>query len=132
MLTILLLPIATLIEPSVRVTKCDAGYAVAATFEIAQPASMVRNVLTDYAGIPRFMPQVQKSTVLERDAAHVVVEQEAVAQLMMFSKRMHLVLEISETPDVIRFRDRAATSFGRYEGAWRLEAHDGGTTVRYE
>jgi hypothetical protein len=78
------------------------------------------------------MPDVETSVVRERHAAHVVVEQEAVARLMMFSKRLHLVLEIEERPDALIFNDRSGLSFVRYEGAWRLSERDGHTTITYE
>jgi hypothetical protein len=35
---------------------------------------------------------------------------------MMFSKRVHLVLEIHEENWTIRFRDRCGKSFARHEG----------------
>jgi hypothetical protein len=51
---------------------------------------------------------------------------------MMFSKTVHLVLEISEGADTLRFRDRSGRSFTRYEGVWRLSGAGGGTAVIYE
>jgi carbon monoxide dehydrogenase subunit G len=107
-------------------------YTVSARFEVAQPPSVALAVLTDYEQIPRFMPDVEASVVRERGAGGVVVEQEAVARLMMFSKRLHLVLEIEERPDALIFNDRCGLSFVRYEGAWRLSQHDGHTTITYE
>lgn len=57
------------------------------------------------------------STVLGRTAAYTVIEQEALARFMMFSKRIHLVLEVREHAGTIRFRDRCGQSFSRYEDA---------------
>ena len=51
---------------------------------------------------------------------------------MMFSKRVHLVLDIEEQPDALIFRDRCGQSFVRYEGAWRLSQQDGQTAITYE
>lgn len=107
-------------------------YTVVAQFTVAQPPSAALAVLTDYDQIPRFMPGVRTSTVLERGAGHAVVEQEAVSSIMMFSKRVHLVLEIDEQADALLFRDRCGRSFARYEGAWRVAANNGQTTVTYE
>ncbi len=61
-----------------------------------------------------------------------MVEQEAVSAFMMFSKRVHLVLDIEEQTDALIFRDRCARSFVRYEGAWRLSHDDGQTAITYE
>jgi hypothetical protein len=70
--------------------------------------------------------------VLERGAHRAVVDQEGVSHFMMFSKRVHLVLEITEAADSLRFRDRCGVSFSGYEGAWTLVARDGGTDIAYE
>ena len=79
------------------------------------------------------MPDVRTSTVLERSDGLTVVEQEAVARLMMFSKRIHLVLEVHEEPGTIRFRDRCGKSFARYEGVWTLtEQRMAGRSIAYE
>jgi hypothetical protein len=57
------------------------------------------------------MPDVRTSTVLERDANYAVVEQEAVAKFLMFSKPIHLVLEVHQAAGSLRFRDRCGNSF---------------------
>ena len=107
-------------------------YTVEARFLVDQPPAAVRTVLTDYAEIPRFMPDVRSSVVLERTIGRAVVEQEAVSGVMMFSKRVHLVLEIDEQADTLVFKDRCGRSFKKYEGAWRLAEHYGQTAVLYE
>ena len=107
-------------------------YRVTARFLIDQPLSAALAVLTDYEQIPRFMPDVRTSVVRERAVGRVVVEQEAVSSVMLFSKRVHLVLEIEEQLDALIFRDRCGRSFVRYEGAWRLSEQDGQTAITYE
>jgi ribosome-associated toxin RatA of RatAB toxin-antitoxin module len=107
-------------------------YFVRANFTIPEPASLALAVLTDYERIPRFMPQVKTSVVRERSAARAVVEQEAVASMMMFSKRIHLLLEVQESTNTVTFRDMAGSSFSRYEGAWSLAEGTGTTNVVYE
>ena len=88
-------------------------------------------VLTDYENIPRFMPAVKTSTVTERGDDYAVVEQEAVATFMLFSKRIHLVLDVQEHAGTIRFSDRCGKSFERYEGAWTVSDTGGRTTIGY-
>jgi ribosome-associated toxin RatA of RatAB toxin-antitoxin module len=116
----------------VAVHEQNGVYRVAATFSVPQPVAVVMAVLTDYDRIPRFMPAVRTSRVLERGEDGVVVEQEAVAHFMMFAKRIHLVLEIREGLRTLRFRDRSATSFTRYEGGWTLTEAKGTTHITYE
>src|SRR5713101_3625005 len=78
-------------------------YTVVARFLVDQAPSVALIVLTDYEHIPRFMPGVRTSIVRERGAGWAVVEQEAESHLMMFSKRLHLVLQIDEQPDALIF-----------------------------
>jgi ribosome-associated toxin RatA of RatAB toxin-antitoxin module len=119
-------------EPRVTVGESSGLYQVAATFDVAESAATVIAVLTDFERIPNFMPDMKTSTVLERDAAGTLVEQEAVARFMMFSKRVHLVLRVSERDGTIRFRDECGKSFARYEGMWKVTAKDGRTMIEYQ
>lgn len=116
----------------IAVTEAGGIYRVTAKFTVPAPPGGVAAVLTDYERIPEFMPDVKTSQVLERSDAGLVVEQEAAATFLMFSKRIHLVLDVNEDRGLIRFRDRCKKSFEQYEGAWRLSATGGGTTVLYE
>ncbi len=117
--------------PDVTVREERGVYSVSARFDVPQTPPVALAVLTDYEAIPRFLPDVKTSIVRERTAVRLVVEQEAVAKMMMFSKRVHLVLEITQEVGVIRFRDRCGGSFIKYEGSWRLVPANGGTTIHY-
>lgn len=118
---------------AVSVTETERGeYLVHATFQVPQPACIARQVLTDYEQIPRFMPNVRSSVVRERHGGKVLVEQEAVPKMMLFSKRVHLLLEVDEADGAVRFRDRSGRSFERYEGAWLLAQHADHTAISYE
>jgi uncharacterized membrane protein len=118
--------------PVVSVRDDGGAYVVSAKFRVVEPASVVRAVLTDYEQIPRFMPGVRTSRVLERGEQHVRIEQEAVSKFMLFSKRVHLVLEIAEGPDVIRFRDACGRSFTNYQGAWTIAGRADDTELQYD
>ena len=116
-------------EISVRAN--DGAYEVTATFAVSRPASVVAAVLTDYVRIPHYMPEVRTSQLIERRDDRAVVEQEAVARFLMFSKRVHLILEVEEAPLMIAFRDRCGQSFERYEGAWSMSEKSRATHVTY-
>jgi carbon monoxide dehydrogenase subunit G len=107
-------------------------YTVTARFTVPQPIEAAIEVLTDYEGIPSFLPDVKRSTVRERAADHVVVDQEAVARALFFSRRIVLRLEVRRHGDTLTFRDRAGHSFAAYDGAWRLERDGDRTVVTYE
>jgi hypothetical protein len=114
------------------VVREDRGvYTVTAEFTAAAPAHATLATLTDFENIPRFMPAVRTSTVLERGDGYVLVEQEAIASFMMFSKRIHLWLEVRETAGTIRFLDRCGRSFERYEGSWMVTEQAGRSAVVY-
>jgi ribosome-associated toxin RatA of RatAB toxin-antitoxin module len=119
-------------SPHVTVREIDGTYSVAARFEVPESPAVALAVLSDYEQIPRFMPDVRSSVILNRTPDGLLVEQEAVSQLMMFSKKVHLVLEVTEDAGGIQFVDRCGKSFSRYEGAWRLTGKNGGTVVVYE
>jgi ribosome-associated toxin RatA of RatAB toxin-antitoxin module len=122
------------VVPDVIVTVERGTYSVSARFDIPETPGAALAVLSDYEQIPRFMPGVRKSVILERTPAHLVVEQEAVTQYLMFSKRVHLVLVVTEAGDTIQFTDRAHDSFLLYEGSWRVTPRvgdHGGATIAY-
>ena len=118
-------------DSEVAVHEKNGVYEVRAAFSVTRPASVVAAVLTDYLRIPDYMPEVRSSQILAREDGHAVVAQEAVARFMMFSKRMHLVLEVKEGSSTIEFHDRCGQSFERYEGAWSMAERDGQTRVAY-
>jgi ribosome-associated toxin RatA of RatAB toxin-antitoxin module len=119
-------------SPEVTVRETRGTYSVTARFEVPQSAAVALAVLSDYEQIPRFMPGVRTSVVRERTPERVMVEQEAVSQFMMFSKTVHLLLDVTEDRDTIRFVDRSGKSFSSYEGSWQAVQKDGGTTITYE
>ena len=119
-------------SPQVSVLEVRGTYSVVARFEVPQDSGAVLAVLSDYEQILRFMPDVRTSVILERTPGRVLIEQEAVSQFLMFSKTMHLVLDVTEDGDTIRFVDRCGRSFTRYQGMWRVMQKDGATSITYE
>jgi ribosome-associated toxin RatA of RatAB toxin-antitoxin module len=116
----------------IQVSEDQGIYRISAEFCVPQPSTLVFAVLSDYDDIPRFMPDVTSSRVIERSDGHVLVEQEALAKLMFFSKRIELRLDITETAGSIHFRDESGKSFSRYEGGWRIHQRDTRTVITYE
>ncbi len=117
--------------PAVTVHESGSAYVVEARFDIAAPAAIVRQVLTDYAGIPRFMPDVRTSIVRSRAGNRVVVEQEAESKFLLFSRTVHLMLDVQEDAHVLTFRDLCGRSFTTYHGSWTLSGDGPVTTVVY-
>src|SRR5215211_1630564 len=118
--------------PSVQVSEANGVYSVVARFTVTELPADVLAVLTDYAHIPRFMPGIRTSIVHERADGRALVEQEAVSKLMMFSKRVHLMLDVQEINGGMTFRDRCGQSFKQYDGSWRVSREGTLTIVVYE
>jgi carbon monoxide dehydrogenase subunit G len=116
----------------VAVREQQGTYLVSARFEVPQDRAAVLAVLTDYEQIPRYMPDVTRSVIRERRGARVIVEQEAVSRFLMFSKRVHLLLEIAEWDTSITFADTSGQSFSAYVGMWSLSEVDGHTVIDYQ
>ncbi len=120
------------LDPQVSVREEGGVYSVTARFFVRQSPAAALAVLSDYEQIPRFMPDVRTSVILERTPGRLLVEQEAVSQFMMFSKKVHLLLEVTEDGDTLRFVDRCLKSFTNYDGSWQAVAKDGGAAITYK
>jgi carbon monoxide dehydrogenase subunit G len=107
-------------------------YRVTAQFVVPQPPEAVLRVLTDYERIPKYMPDVKTSIVRSRSEGRAIVEQEAQARVLLFSRRVYLLLDVHETADALTFTDMSGRSFSSYEGAWHVTEADGQTTVSYQ
>jgi len=119
-------------SPRIRVREEHGVYQVAARFVVPRPAPVALTVLTDYDRIASFMPNLTKSQVLSEEGDTTVVEQEAVAKLAMFSRRIHLLLEVRQEGGEILFRDRCGRSFRTYEGVWRVTPNGETAVIEYE
>lgn len=110
----------------------DKAYVVDAAFDVNVPAPLAWEVLTDYEGIGRFVSSIRNSTIKQRKAGRVLLEQHGVGRAWIISLPMHVVLEVREhDQSVLAFRDVCGKSFSTYEGTWELSAIEGGTRVTY-
>ena len=119
-------------EPRVGVTETGGVYQVTAAFAVTETPETVMAVLTDFERIPKFIPDMEISRVIERSAVGWVVEQQATSRFMWFSKRVHLLLDVREDESSLRFRDRSGESFTIYDGAWIVSQQDSVTVVDYQ
>lgn len=117
--------------PDVEVSGEDGTYAVSARFTVPQASDVALAVLSDYEQIPKFIPDVRRSEVMQR-TPHLLVLQEAVSRFGPFSRTIHLLLEVTREGDGIAFVDRSGKSFTDYRGRWRLQPQGGGTAITYE
>ncbi len=83
---------------SVQATRRGERFEVRARAEIAAPAAVVWEVLTDYARLPAFIPGLSRSVVRLREGNRVVVEQSGEARFLLFSLPIEVQLEVMERP----------------------------------
>jgi carbon monoxide dehydrogenase subunit G len=119
-------------EVTLTVEHREGAYEVRGRFETAAHLDVVWDVLTDYAGIPRFVRSMRESVVEERKGARLRVRQEAVVGVFPLKRRARLVLDVQErTPERIEFRELSGHDFRFYRGAWDLAGDSTGTRVAY-
>jgi hypothetical protein len=123
-------------ESAVTLTLADlgqGGYRVTGEFDVPARQSLAWAVLSDYDRIGDFVSSVRKSVILERGPDHVLLEQEGSGKVFIFSKRVHVVLHVTEEDkQAIVFHDVSGRDFSRYDGRWDVtRTNDNATHVSY-
>ena len=89
-------------------------------------------VLTDYEHISRFVSSLRKSTVKDSTTDRILLEQEALGKEFIFSKRIRVLLQVTEMPyKRIMFEDVSHSDFSFYEGSWEIQSSATGLDVVY-
>jgi hypothetical protein len=114
------------------VDAADGGYEVRGAFDVAASPEVAWSVLTDYERIGEFVKSIRKSVVVERVPDHILLEQEGVGKVLIFSKRAHVVLWVTEQDGRrIQFRDTGGRDFTVYHGGWQIDTRDDVVHVSY-
>lgn len=114
------------------VARAKDGYRIHGSFTTAAPRAVTWAVLTDYDDLDQFVSSMRTSRVLRRTRDSLIVEQVAVGRVFLFSRTIHLVLEVREEPfDTIRFADISHRDLRAYRGEWEMHDVPGGTRVDY-
>ncbi|HEV3073145.1 MAG TPA: SRPBCC family protein [Thermoanaerobaculia bacterium] len=121
--------------PQVAVSFADLGDStmrLEGRFMTAASSATAWSVLTDYDHIPAFVASMRSSRVKARGDGYLLVEQESVAKLLWFQRRLDVLLKVrEEPPHLIAFDDVSKASFERYEGTWTLQDTPAGREVIY-
>jgi ribosome-associated toxin RatA of RatAB toxin-antitoxin module len=91
---------------------------VRAHASIDAPLSVVWATLTDYEGLPDFIPSVKRSRIVARNGATTTIEQSGEARFLFLRVPIEVTLEVTERPPAIEVRRIAGTLRhlqGRYE-----------------
>ena len=90
-------------------------------------------VLTDYANLSRFIPNLASSRLLWRRANVVGLEQEGAQTFIGLRFRARVQLELTEELEQRQLRFvMVKGDFRRFEGAWEIGQDARGTTLLYE
>ena len=96
------------------------------------PKEVVWRVLSDYDSISRFSSLVRSSRIREHRDGSFLVEQEAFPSFFIFSKRIYMLLKVTEKPpDTIYFEEVSGKDFDFYSGSWHIDEVPGGCWVLY-
>ena len=108
-------------------------YEVAASGTVAAAPAAVWKILTDYERMPDFVPDMQASRVLSRNANHVIVEQFGVARFLFFRRDIHLVVQVVEQPISVIDIGLVTGDMKLYNCRWELVPipETGGTRILY-
>lgn len=78
-------------------------------------------VLTDYEHISDFVSSLRKSAIKDSSTDRILLEQEALGKEFVFSKRIRVLLQVTEMPyKRVVFEDTLHTDFSFYDGSWEI------------
>jgi ribosome-associated toxin RatA of RatAB toxin-antitoxin module len=83
-------------------------------------------VLTDYEQLPRFIPGMAKSVVLQRQGNRVLLEQTGEARFLVFSFPIEVRYEVTESPPESVASRVVAGNLRRMNGRYELRPAPGG------
>ncbi|UPT75277.1 MAG: SRPBCC family protein [Elusimicrobiota bacterium] len=110
----------------------DKSYEVEGSFTVKASSSAVWAVLTDYDRIGGFVKSMKTSRVVaSRIDGTTVVEQEAVGGVLIFSRKVKVLLEIRREPGRLTFIDVGREDFWDYSGSWSVTEGEEGAQVVY-
>lgn len=90
-------------------------------------------VLTDYARLPEFIPDLMSSTLVSRSGNESVLEQHGRAGFLFMQQAVHIVVRVTEQPLVSLKVALISGNMKHYTSHWKLAplAGQGGTQIDY-
>lgn len=92
-------------------------------------------VLTDYERLPKFVPELVQSKVINRNGGDILLEQESQADFLFFSRKLHVTLRVVEQPFSTVHIALVSGDMKECKARWELESvqENGrqGTRIRY-
>lgn len=145
MLHVLTSPVAVAAQSTrFDVTREGGGYRVDASADLDADDIVVWETLTDYSGLPRFVPGIRSVRVIEthEDAGkqRLLIEQSGELRFLFFSRRVRVLLDVQQQPRS-RVEARALprpagdaadeAQLDQFEGTYTLMPIPGGVRLGY-
>ena len=122
-LLLLAYPLAARSEPNVKVSKSGESYQVDVRMDVVGSRALVWRVLTDYENLPRFVPGMKSSRILEDRGGTLLLEQTGESGILFVRVTTTTVSRIFENPEnEIRF-ELVSGNLKKMQGAWTLVPH---------
>ncbi|MDA0257611.1 MAG: SRPBCC family protein [Cyanobacteria bacterium] len=97
------------------------------------PVEVLWDVLTDYAHLADFIPNLSSSELVMRDGQTVRLQQVGSQQLMGLRFSAQVLLELREfKPDGMLLFEMLKGDFRRFEGSWQVRELPEGSSLLYE
>jgi hypothetical protein len=107
-------------------------YRLEGHLKVAGPPYDAWRVLTDYEHISNFVSSLRKSSVKDSSTDRLLLEQEALGKEFIFTKRIRVLLQVSEIPyKKVLFEDISHVDFAFYEGSWEILNSPAGLDIVY-
>ena len=106
---------------------------LAAQLALPLDPEAVWEVLTDYERLPDFIPNLERSSLVERRGDVVVLEQVGSQRFvgLRFTASVRLQLQERREQGVLDF-EMLAGDFRRFQGTWTVQHDNNGVRLRYE
>jgi hypothetical protein len=116
---------------SIEVERDGSRFAVRARATLEAPPTLAWEVLTGYADLPRFIPNLAASAVLLRAGDRAVLQQSGEARFLIFSFPIEVRLEVRESPQAWITARAIGGNLRRMDGRYDLRAAGKGVELRY-
>ena len=122
---------ATAQEISMRAERQGEFVVVSATVELQVEQRLAWDVLADYDHLAEFIPDMQSSRVLARNADGVIVEQKGEIGFLIFRQPVDVRLVVSEFPPQRIVARAISGNLKEMEARYELESSSAGVKISY-
>jgi ribosome-associated toxin RatA of RatAB toxin-antitoxin module len=122
---------ASVAAATISVSKHNDTYTVNANAEVHAAPEIVWEVLTDFEHFAQFVPDMRLSRVVSGSGNNMVVEQQGIANMLFFHRRINAVMAVDLQPQTaITFRALSG-NLRLMTGSWNIKPTSTGCRIDY-